>query len=190
MPPVGAPGKVKAGPSPVMIRAAGKLPGPTMVPYQQPWSLATTPCSGSGPKPAGRPARTTQTPSVLAPTYGTQLPRWDPEPAFSPSAPVVGCAHSPEASQLGRPLGNASTHAAGAWGAGAGSPRKSQRCRCPHQGSEPTCADKHDVIDGAVQGPCPVHHDLRVVHVSLDQPGPVVYRGHGAVHERVVFDEL
>ena len=54
----------------------------------------------------------------------------------------------------------------------------------------PTCADKHDVVDGPIQGLRPVHHDLRVVHVAYDQLGPVVYRGHGVVHQRVVLDKL
>lgn len=45
-------------------------------------------------------------------------------------------------------------------------------------------------MDSPIQGPGPVHYDLRVVHVAFDQPGPAVYRGHGVVHQRVVFDKL
>lgn len=45
-------------------------------------------------------------------------------------------------------------------------------------------------MDGSIQGPGPVHHNLRVVHVTFDQPGPAVYRGHGLIHQRVVFDKL
>lgn len=57
-------------------------------------------------------------------------------------------------------------------------------------GPGPTCADKHDVIDGAIQGLGPVHHDLCVVHIALDQPGPVVDGDHGVVHQGVVFYKL
>lgn len=66
----------------------------------------------------------------------------------------------------------------------------SRLCQCLHWGPGPTCADKHDIIEGPVQGLGPVHHDLRVVHVAADEPGPVVYWGHRAVHQRVVLDEL
>lgn len=45
-------------------------------------------------------------------------------------------------------------------------------------GPRPTCAEEHDVVDGPVQGPRPVHRDLCVVHVTLDQPGPAVEGQH------------
>lgn len=62
--------------------------------------------------------------------------------------------------------------------------------KLPNLTQEPTCADEHDVIEGAIQGLGPVYHYLGVVYIFFDQLGPVVYRGHRVIHQRVVFYKL
>lgn len=60
----------------------------------------------------------------------------------------------------------------------------------PHKCPALTCANKQHIIGHPVQGVGAVHHNLCVVHPTLNEPWLVVSWGHGVIHEWVVLDKL